>query len=363
MTAAVNKAGIAVIKAGGHEIMRGVGTKINPVNSVSSDNDSTSEKSSSSSNYINISLKRETEATVVYAGLQKISGDIHRCLHSMLDLGNPHVLAGAEWWIEEYKPRLLACGWDPIKAVTSSTTSGFGDGPQFTLLCVAKAVSFRLRHHDGSTTLYVSDVAIAQNEVGLLAGKCDMAAFLTDIQMSPTLTTCRVLHHTSPIVLVYSGGPLFARLSESTMAEPGKNFVFLREKKNGAVFANVKTAPENSPALITNPRVDVSVTNGGSPWDTAARLDILPTDSKQFDKTSKQTMHVKRVRFTDADKVVCGLPHFIEHVSDDEFVPDKQPNDDPTALPKNLAEYVKSSYSISLADLPKMHRTLDHLGR
>jgi hypothetical protein len=51
------------------------------------------------------------------------------------------------------------------------------------ILCVAKTVPFRLRHHDGSTTLYFSDVAIAQNKVGLLAGKCDMATFLTDIQM------------------------------------------------------------------------------------------------------------------------------------------------------------------------------------
>jgi hypothetical protein len=107
----------------------------------------------------------------------------------------------------------------------------------------------------------------------------------------------------------------------------------------------------------------MSVTNGGSPCDTAARLDELPTDSKQFEKTSKQTMHVKRVRFADADKVVGGLPHFSEHVSDDEFVSDKQPNDDPSVLPKNLAESVKSSYSISLADLPKMHRVLDHPSR
>jgi hypothetical protein len=135
------------------------------------------------------------------------------------------------------------------------------------------------------------------------------------------------------------------------------------KKKNGADFAKVKTAPENSPAPITNLRVDVSVTNGGSPWDTAARLDVLPTDSKQFDKMIKQTMHVKRVRFADADKIVSGLPHFSEHVSDDEFVPDKKPNDDPPVLPKNLAESVKSSYSISLADLPKMNRTLDHPGR
>jgi hypothetical protein len=66
--------------------------------------------------------------------------------------------------------------------------------------------------------------------------------------------------------------------------------------------------------------VDVSVTNGGSPWDTVACIDVLPTDSKQFDKTSKKTMHVKRVHFADADKVVDGLPHFSEHVSDDEFV-------------------------------------------
>jgi hypothetical protein len=74
-------------------------------------------------------------------------------------------------------------------------------------------------------------------------------------------------------------------------------------------------------------------------------------------------MHVKRVRFADADKVVDGLPHFSEHVSDDEFGPDKQPNDDPPALPKNLAVSVKSSYSISQADLPKMHRILDHPSR
>jgi hypothetical protein len=195
---------------------------------------------------------------------------------------------------ERVQAATLACGWDPIKEVTSSTTSGFKDGPQSTVMCVAKSAPFRLRHHDVSTTLYFSDVAIAQNEVGLLAGKCDMAALLTDIQMSPTLTTCRVLDNTSLIVLVDSGGHLFARLAEPTMAEPGENFVFLHTKKNCAVFAKVNTAPENSPAPITNPRVDMSATNGGSPWDTAARLDVLPTDSKQFDKTSKTTMHVKR---------------------------------------------------------------------
>jgi hypothetical protein len=40
-----------------------------------------------------------------------------------------------------------------------------------------------------------------------------------------------------------------------------------------------------------------------------------------------------------------------------------QPNDDPPVLPKNLADSVKSPYSISQADLPKMHRTLDHPSR
>jgi hypothetical protein len=105
---------------------------------------------------------------------------------------------------------------------------------------VAKAVPFRLRHHDVSTTLYFSDVANAQNEVVLLAGKCDMAALLTDIQMSPTLTICRVIHNTPPIVLVDSGGHLFARLAEPTMAKPGENFVFLHRKKIGAVFAKAR---------------------------------------------------------------------------------------------------------------------------
>jgi hypothetical protein len=80
-----------------------------------------------------------------------------------------------------------------------------------------------------------------------LAEKCGMAAFLTDIQMSPTLTTCHVLHDTSPIVLVDSGGHLFARLAEPTMAEPGESFVLLHKKKNGAVFAKsrlrLKTLP------------------------------------------------------------------------------------------------------------------------
>jgi hypothetical protein len=199
MTTAVSKAGFAVLKAGRPAVKRAVDRKTNPVNSVSSDDDFTSESSSFSSCYIKFSLKRVAEeATVVYAGLQMTLGDTHRCLHSVLDLVNSHVLAGAEWWTKEYNPRLLACGWDPIKKVTSSTMSGFGDGPQSTLLCVAKAVPFRLRHHDGSTALYFSGVAIAQNEVGLLAGKCDMAALLTDIQISPTLTNLsRATQHVS----------------------------------------------------------------------------------------------------------------------------------------------------------------------
>jgi hypothetical protein len=74
-----------------------------------------------------------------------------------------------------------------------------------------------------------------------------MAALLTNIQISSTLTTCRVLHNTSPIVLADSGGHLFAHIAETTMAEPGENFVFLRKKKNGAVFVKVESAPEKSP--------------------------------------------------------------------------------------------------------------------
>jgi hypothetical protein len=98
MTAAVNNAGLAVPNAGRPAVKRAVGRKTNPVNAVASDNDSTSESSSFSSCYIDFSFKRVAEkATIVYAGLQKISVNTHRCLHSMLDLGNPHVLAGAEW--------------------------------------------------------------------------------------------------------------------------------------------------------------------------------------------------------------------------------------------------------------------------
>jgi hypothetical protein len=111
LTVAVNKAGLAVPKAGRPIVKRAVGRKANPVNAVYSDDDSISEYSSSSSCYIDFSFTRVAEeATIEYAGLQKTSGDTHRCLHSMLDLGNPHVLAGAEWWTEEYKPLLFACG-------------------------------------------------------------------------------------------------------------------------------------------------------------------------------------------------------------------------------------------------------------
>jgi hypothetical protein len=105
MTAAVKKAGLAVPKAGRPAVKRAVGRKSNPVNAVSSDDDSTSEASSSSSCDIDFSFTRVAEeATIVYACLQMTSGDAHRCLNSMLNLGNPHVLAGAEWWTEEYKP-------------------------------------------------------------------------------------------------------------------------------------------------------------------------------------------------------------------------------------------------------------------
>jgi hypothetical protein len=97
MTAAVNKARLAVSKAGISAVKRAVGRKTNPVNAVSLDDDSTSESSSSSSCYIDFNFTRVAEeATIVYASLQKTSGVTHRCLHSMLDLGNSHVLAGEE---------------------------------------------------------------------------------------------------------------------------------------------------------------------------------------------------------------------------------------------------------------------------
>jgi hypothetical protein len=84
MTAAVNKAVLVVSKAGIPAVNRAVGRKTNPVNAVSSDDDSTSESSSSSSCYIYFSFKRVAEeATIVYAGLQKTSGDTHRCHPSL----------------------------------------------------------------------------------------------------------------------------------------------------------------------------------------------------------------------------------------------------------------------------------------
>jgi hypothetical protein len=71
MITAVNKAGLAVPNAGKPAVKRAVGRKRNPVNAVSSDNDSTSESSSSSSCYIDSSFTRVAEeATIVYAGLQ-----------------------------------------------------------------------------------------------------------------------------------------------------------------------------------------------------------------------------------------------------------------------------------------------------
>jgi hypothetical protein len=105
MTAAVSKAEPAVPKAGRPAVKRAVGRNANHVNTVSSDDDSKSESSSYSSCCIDFIFTRVAEeATSVYAGLPKTSGDTHRCHHSMLDLCNPHVLAGAEWCTEEYKP-------------------------------------------------------------------------------------------------------------------------------------------------------------------------------------------------------------------------------------------------------------------
>jgi hypothetical protein len=105
------EASIAVPKAGRPVVKRAVGRKTNPANAVSSEDDPTSESSSSSSCYIDFSLKRVAEeATVAFDGLQKASGGTNRCLHSMLDLCNPHVMAGADWWTEDYKQRLLAYG-------------------------------------------------------------------------------------------------------------------------------------------------------------------------------------------------------------------------------------------------------------
>jgi hypothetical protein len=49
-------------------------------------------------------------------------------------------------------------------------------------------------------------------------------------------------------------------------------------------------------------------------------------------------MRVKRMSFADADNVVESLPNFSDRASDDDFVPDKQPNDNPPALPKKLDE-------------------------
>jgi hypothetical protein len=56
MTSVVNKAGLAVPKAGRPAVKRAVGRKTNPVNAVSSDDDSTSDSSSSSSCFIDFSF-------------------------------------------------------------------------------------------------------------------------------------------------------------------------------------------------------------------------------------------------------------------------------------------------------------------
>jgi hypothetical protein len=110
----------------------------------------------------------------------------------------------------------------------------------------------------------------------------------------------------------------------------------------------------------------MSVTNGGEPWDTAARLDVLPTDSNQFDKTSKQTMHVERVRIADADKVVDGLPHFSEHVSDDEFVP-KSPKTSQFSVIRSFigieshtSESYYHSYTVSTSGVHRLASQICH---
>jgi hypothetical protein len=65
MTAAVNKAGLAAHKAGRPAVKRAVGRKTNPVNAVSSDDDSTSESSSSSFCYIDFSFTRVAEVATI----------------------------------------------------------------------------------------------------------------------------------------------------------------------------------------------------------------------------------------------------------------------------------------------------------
>jgi hypothetical protein len=73
MTAAVNKAGLAVPKAERPAVERAVSRKANPVNAVSSDDDSTSESSSSSSCYNDLSFTRVAEeATIVCSAARTI---------------------------------------------------------------------------------------------------------------------------------------------------------------------------------------------------------------------------------------------------------------------------------------------------
>jgi hypothetical protein len=150
------------------------------------------------------------------------------------------------------------------------------------------------------------------------------ATWFTDIQISPTLTTCRVLHNTSPIVLVDSGGHMFARLAKTMMAEPGEGFVLLHKKKNGAVFAKVKTAPENSPATITNPRVDVSITNGGSLFyrpdqcsrksyvDDTSSLLVSSLPSLFYTMSSHRDIYVIKLSRRDIPK--CHMRLAVDHV-------------------------------------------------
>jgi hypothetical protein len=71
--------------------------------------------------------------------------------------------------------------------------------------------------------------------------------------------------------------------------------------------------------------------------------------------------------FADADKVVGDLLHFSERDLDDELVPEKQLNDDPPALPAEMAESVKSTYLISLVfcrpDQCSRNSSVDNISR
>jgi hypothetical protein len=98
----VPKAVIAVPKAGRPVVKRALGENTNPINAVSSDDDSTSESSSPSSCYIDFSFKEVAEkAPSCMPVCRRLQATLIACLHSKLDQSNSHVLAGTEWWTEE----------------------------------------------------------------------------------------------------------------------------------------------------------------------------------------------------------------------------------------------------------------------